>query len=167
MNHGDIEAKRPHLNELSRRVIGLCREVHRELGPGLLESAYQAALAHELTLARIPFEQQRATPLLSKGVKLDCGYRIDLIVAGELIVELKTVADILPIHRAQLLTYRKLERRSLGLVVNFNVPVLKDGFRRVICGDLFHDERPSRTDFDHVIALLGASVSLWFKSSGM
>lgn len=164
MNHGDTETQRRHLNELSQRVIGLCIEVHRELGPGLLESAYETALAYELTQAGIPFELQRATPLHYKGVKLDCGYRLDLVVAGELIVELKTVSELLPIHHAQLLTYLKLERRSLGLRINFNVPALKDGVRRVVAGALFREERPVRSDGRHLISLLCASVSLWFCS---
>ena len=137
MNHQDPETQRTKLNELSHRVIGLCMEVHRELGPGLLESTYEEALAYELTQAGLAFERQRDMPLLYKGVKLDCGYRLDFIVEGQLIVELKAVTELLPIHQAQLLTYLKLERRSLGLLINFNVPVLKDGIRRVAIGDLF------------------------------
>ena len=137
MNHKDTEAQRENLNELSHRVIGLCMEVHRELGPGLLESAYEEALAYEFTHAALTFARQREMPLLYKGVKLDCGYRLDFIVEGLLIIELKTVHELLPIHHAQLLTYLKLERSSLGLLINFNVPVLKDGVRRVVAGDLF------------------------------
>ncbi len=165
MNHEDPEAQRAKLNELSHRVIGLCMEVHRELGPGLLESAYEEALAYEFTQAGFAFERQREMPLLYKGVKLDCGYRLDFIVEGQLIVELKTVAELLPIHHAQLLTYLKLERRSLGLLVNFNTPVLKDGVRRVVSGDLFKQEKPTRTDLGHLALLLCASVSLWFTNS--
>ena len=164
MNHEDTEAQRTKLNELSHRVIGLCIEVHRELGPGLLESAYEEALAYEFTQAGLVFERQREMPLLYKGVKLDCGYRLDFIVDGQLIIELKAVTELLPIHHAQLLTYLKLERRSLGLLVNFNVPVLKDGIRRVAAGDLFKHERPTRSDLGHLALLLCASVSLWFKN---
>lgn len=165
MNHEDTETQKAQLNELSHRVIGRCIEVHRELGPGLLESAYEEALAHEFTLAGIAFERQREMPLLYKGVKLDCGYRLDFIVEGQLIIELKAVTELLPIHHAQLLTYLKLERRPLGLLVNFNVPALKDGVRRVAAGDLFKTEKPARSDLGHLVLLLCASVSLWFKAS--
>ena len=96
MNHRDTEAQRKTLNELSQRVIGLCIEVHRVLGPGLLESAYEAALAHELSLAGIPFQKQIDLPLEYKGVKLDCGYRLDFIIDEELIVELKAVQEMIP-----------------------------------------------------------------------
>lgn len=163
MNHKDSEAQRQNLNELSRKVIGLAIEVHRELGPGLLESAYEEALAYELTQTGIPFTRQQETPLLYKGVKLDCGYRLDLIIADKLIVELKTVSEILPIHHAQLLTYLKLQQRSLGLLINFNVPVLKDGVRRIVAGELFKTERTSKTDLGQLLSLLCASVPLWFK----
>ena len=112
-------------------------EVHREIGPGLLESAYEEALAFELVQAGFVFERQREMPLLYKGTKLECGYRLDFVVAGELLIELKSVAELLPIHHAQVMTYLKLERRPLGLLVNFNVPVLKDGIRRIVAGDLF------------------------------
>jgi GxxExxY protein len=164
MNHKDTETRRAQLNELSHRVIGRCIEVHRELGPGLLESAYEEALAHEFTIAGIAFERQREMPLLYKGVKLDCGYRLDFIVEGQLIIELKAVAELLPIHHAQLLTYLKLERRPLGLLVNFNAPALKNGVHRVAAGDLFQTEKPTRTDLGHLALLLCASVVLWFKT---
>ena len=131
MNHEDTEAQRSNLNELSNRVIGLCIEVHRELGPGLLESAYEEALAYELTHAGLKYERQRDMPLLYKGVKLDCGYRLDLVIEGELIIELKAATELLPVHHAQLLTYLKLERRSLGMLINFNVPILKNGIKRM------------------------------------
>ena len=169
MNHEDTETQSPEtqrekLNDLSHRVIGLCMEVHRELGPGLLESAYEEALAYEFVQAGLTFERQRETPLLYKGVKLNCGYRVDFVVDGGLIIELKAVNELLPIHHAQLLTYLKLERKSLGLLVNFNVPVLKDGIRRVAAGDLFLGEKPRRSDLGQLALLLCASVSLWFKS---
>jgi len=163
MNHEDTETLRKTLNDLSYRVIGLCIEVHRELGPGLLESAYEEALAYELTQAGLAFERQRDMPLSYKGVKLDCGYRLDLVVEGRLIVELKAVNELLPLHHAQLLTYLKLEHRPLGLLINFNVPVVKDGIRRVVAGELFKDEKPARSDLGQLILLLCASVSLWFK----
>jgi GxxExxY protein len=168
MHHKDTETQsdeiqRQKLNELSHCVIGLCMEVHRELGPGLLESAYEEALAYELVQTGISFERQREMPLLYKGVKLDCGYRVDFVVEGELIIELKAVTEVLPIHHAQLLTYLKLDRRSLGLLINFNVPALKDGVRRVVAGDLFRTEKSTRSDVGQLALLLCASVSLWFK----
>ena len=162
MNHKDTETQRLKLNELSHRVIGLCMEVHRELGPGLLESAYEEALAYELIQAGMAFVRQRETPLLYKGVALNCGYRVDFIVEGELLLELKAVNELLPIHHAQVLTYLKLERQSLGLLVNFNVPALKDGVKRVAAGDLFKDQKSIRNDFGQLAILLCASVSLWF-----
>ena len=137
MNHGDTEAQRQKLNHLSQQVIGLCIEVHRVLGPGLLESAYEAALAYELAAAGVSFQKQVDLPLDYKGVKLECGYRLDFIIAGELIVELKAVQEILPVHKAQLLTYLKLNEKSLGLLINFNVPLLKDGVQRVVIGETF------------------------------
>ena len=161
MNHEDTETQRKKLNELSRKVIGLCLEVHRELGPGLLESAYEEALSHEFTQAGLAFERQRETPLLYKGVKLNCGYRLDFLVEGELILELKAVNDLLPVHHAQVLTYLKLERRSLGLIVNFNVPMLKDGIRRIVAGDLFKDADSVGTCLGPLALLLCAFVSLW------
>jgi GxxExxY protein len=148
----------------SFQVIGLCMEVHRELGPGLLESAYEEALAYEFTQAGLAFERQREMPLPYKGVKLNCGYRLDFLVEGQLILELKAVGELLPVHHAQLLTYLKLERRSLGLLINFNVPVLKAGISRVVAGDLFKDEKRFRTDLGQLVLLLCASVPLWLKS---
>ncbi len=119
MNHEGTEAQRARLNELSHRVLGFCIEVHRELGPGLLESAYEEALAYELAMAGIKFERQRDMPLIYKGVKLDCGYRLDMVIEGELILELKAVHELLPVHHAQLLTYLKLERRSAWFARQF------------------------------------------------
>lgn len=152
------------MDELSNHVMGLCIEVHRELGPGLLESAYEEALAHELSMAGLSFERQRDMPLLYKGVRLDCGYRLDLVIEGGLIVELKTVGELMPIHQAQLLTYLKLEQRSLGLLINFNVPLLKDGIRRVVAGGLYKDPTAAGGDLRALILPLCASVTLWFKS---
>ena len=119
--------------ELSDQVIGAAIEVHRQLGPGLLESAYQACLAHELSLRSILFVSQLDLPLTYKGVQLDVGYRIDLLVEDKIIVELKAVETVLPIHEAQLLTYLRLLKKPVGLLLNFSVPVLKDGIiRRVL-----------------------------------
>lgn len=107
-------------------------EVHRELGPGLLESAYEEALAHELSQADLAFARQREVPLRYKDITLSCDYRLDFVIEDQLLLELKAVSELLPIHQAQVLTYLKLERLSLGLLINFNVPVLKDGIRRII-----------------------------------
>jgi GxxExxY protein len=120
------------LNALSKRVIGAAIEVHRHLGPGLLESAYQAGLAEELRYLQIPFQEQVPLPLTYRGRNLDCGYRLDLVVGGGLVLELKSVGEIAPIHVAQLLSYLRLSNRGLGLLINFNVPVLKNGIRRVV-----------------------------------
>ncbi len=118
---------------LSEQIIGAAIEVHRELGPGLLESAYQACLAHELALRSILFVSQLDLPLTYKGVHLDVGYRIDLLVDDKIIVELKAVEKVLPIHEAQLLTYLRILKKPVGLLLNFSVPVLKDGIiRRVL-----------------------------------
>jgi len=105
-----------------------------------LESAYEECLAYELSKAGLRFERQKPLPVRYKEVQLDCGYRLDLVVEDELILEIKAVTEILPIHEAQLLTYLKLDRKSLGLLINFNVPVLKHGVKRVACGDLFRPE---------------------------
>lgn len=137
VHHGDTEARRTSLNELAQRVLGLCIEVHRELGPGLLESAYEEALAYEFSAADISFIRQSEMPLRYKDRTLNCGYRLDFVVEQELVLELKSVQELLPIHHAQVLTYLKLQRLPLGLLINFNVPVLKDGIRRIAFGDLF------------------------------
>ena len=105
-------------------------DVHRTLGPGLLESAYQACLCHELELRKLTFRQQVESPITYKGIQLDCGYRIDLIVSDKVVVELKSVQEILPVHEAQLLTYLHLTGLRIGLLINFNVAVLKNGIRR-------------------------------------
>jgi len=118
--------------ELTGKIIGAAIEVHRELGPGLLESAYQICLARELTLRKVPYEQEKPLPVEYKGVRLDCGYRLDFIVAGKVVVELKAVEKPHPIHEAQLLTYLKLTGCKVGLLINFNVPVLKNGIKRLV-----------------------------------
>lgn len=120
------------LNALSGRVIGACIEVHRVLGPGLLESAYEECLRYELIQVGLNFEQQKPLPVVYKGTRLDCGYRLDFVIENKLIIELKAVAALAPIHEAQLLTYLKLSRLSLGLLINFNVPILKSGIKRIV-----------------------------------
>ncbi len=120
------------LDDLSSQVINAAIEVHRALGPGLLESAYEHCLCRELELRGVPFVQQQAVPVEYKGIRLDCGYRLDLCVAGRIVVEIKSVSELLPIHDAQLLTYLKLTDLSLGLLLNFNVPLLKNGIRRIV-----------------------------------
>ncbi len=119
-------------DDLSNKVIGCALEVHRHLGPGLLESAYAQCLAHELSTAGIPFELERPIPVSYKGKRLDCGFRADIVVDDSLIVELKSVHELLPIHEAQLLTYMKLAGVRIGLLMNFNVRVLKDGLKRMV-----------------------------------
>jgi GxxExxY protein len=115
---------------LTREIISAAIQVHQALGPGLLESAYQACLCRELELHRLRFRQQLELPVVYKDVKLDCGYRIDFIVEEKVVVELKAVEEILPVHEAQLLTYLRLSGLRVGLLINFNVPLLKDGIRR-------------------------------------
>ena len=119
-------------DELSNRVIGCAIEVHRTLGPGLLESAYRQCLAHELSLANVPFRMEVPLPVRYKETLLDCGYRIDLLVGGDLILELKTVETILPIHQAQILSYMRLAKVPAGLLINFNVVKLTNGIKRVV-----------------------------------
>jgi len=117
---------------LSRRVIGCAIEVHRELGPGLLESTYSHCLAYELDRAAIAYRLEWPVPLEYKGNHLDCGYRIDLLVEGTLVVELKATDSISKVHEAQILTYMKLAAMHVGLLMNFNVTMLKDGIRRFV-----------------------------------
>ncbi len=117
---------------VSNRVIGCAIEVHRHLGPGLLESTYEQCLARELSLSGIDFKLQTPLPVEYKGTKLDCGYRVDMLIEDTLIVELKCVEAILGIHKAQLLTYMKLANISIGLLINFNVKTLKDGIKRFV-----------------------------------
>jgi GxxExxY protein len=116
---------------LTEQVIGAAIEVHRSLGPGLLESAYEECLCFELKQRGLLFQRQVALPVEYKSVRLDCGYRIDLVVKEELIIEIKTVEKLLPVHEAQLLTYLKLSGIKKGLLFNFYTPVLRDGIRRM------------------------------------
>jgi GxxExxY protein len=120
------------INQLTEQVIGACIEIHKTLGPGLLESAYEECLCRELSLRGIEFERQRSLPVAYKGVQLDCGYRLDLVVENKLIVELKSVQELMPVHDAQLLTYLKLSGLTVGLLINFNVPVLRRGIKRIV-----------------------------------
>ena len=129
MNHRDTETQRDSLTE---KVIGLAIEVHRALGPGLLESAYEECLCFELRQAGIAFRRQVALPVVYKEVRLDIGYRIDIVIEEQLIVELKTVEKLAPIHEAQLLTYLRLSGLKIGLLLNFNTSVLKNGIKRMV-----------------------------------
>jgi GxxExxY protein len=119
-------------NELSHRVIGAAIEVHRHLGPGLLKSAYEECLCHEFKLQKIPFERQKPLPITYKGVKLDCDYKVNILVDKLVIVEVTAVEEIAPIYEAQVLTYLKLSDLWLGLLINFNVEVLKEGIHRIV-----------------------------------
>lgn len=123
-------------NELSRIVIGHSIDIHRALGPGLLENAYEECLFYKLSQAGLPVEKQKPMPLVYEGVHLECGYRIDILVANKLVLEIKSVEALHNVHLAQVMTYLKLGDFGLGLLVNFNVAVLKDGIRRVINGRL-------------------------------
>jgi GxxExxY protein len=118
--------------ELTHAIIGAAIDVHRVLGPGLLESAYEECLARELTIRNIPFERQKPLPLVYKDVKLECGYRIDLLVDGRVVVELKAVDALAPVHDAIVLTYLRLSGCKIGLLINFDTAVLKDGIRRLV-----------------------------------
>lgn len=121
-----------NINDLTGEVIGAAIEVHKHLGPGLLESAYEECLCHELRLREIVYERQKALAINYKQVRLDCGYRLDLVVEDKVILELKSCERIEDIHKAQLLTYLKLSGLQLGLILNFNVPIMKEGIVRVV-----------------------------------
>jgi GxxExxY protein len=130
------------LNGITEQIIGAAIDVHRALGPGLLESAYEACLAFELVSRGLKIEQQRALPVVYRDVKLDCGYRLDLVVENSIVIELKAVEQILPVHRAQLLSYLKLAGLKAGLLVNFHSKMLKDGIVRLV--NNFPDSQRSR-----------------------
>ncbi|ACM21525.1 PDDEXK_3 family protein [Geotalea daltonii FRC-32] len=117
---------------MSAQVIAAAIEVHRNLGPGLLESAYEECLCHEMQLRQIQFERQKPLPVTYKGKHLDCGYRIDIVAGGEILLELKCVEKLMPIHEAQLLTYLKLSGLKTGLLIDFNAVLLKDGIKRFV-----------------------------------
>ncbi|MFC1830213.1 GxxExxY protein [Thermodesulfobacteriota bacterium] len=120
------------INELSSKIIGAAIQVHKALGPGLLESAYEECMCHELDIQHLSLERQKPLPLSYKGIKLDCGYRLDIVVKNAIILELKSCEKIEPIHKAQLLTYLKLSGLKLGLILNFNVPIMRDGIVRIV-----------------------------------
>ena len=128
----DISRQRENQERDSRTepIIGAAIEVHKQLGPGLLESTYEECLCHELHLRGIQFQRQIDLPVVYKSLRLDCGYRLDLLVEDSVLVELKAVERLLPVHEAQLLTYLHLAHKPVGLLINFNVPLLKDGVRR-------------------------------------
>ena len=119
-------------NEITHQIIGAAIEVHKHLGPGLLESAYEECLFHELQLRNLRVERQKAVPVVYKQTKLECGYRLDLLIEGRVVVELKSVEGLGPIHEAIILTYLRMSGHKLGLLINFNVSALKDGVRRFI-----------------------------------
>ena len=121
-------------NLLSKKILGAAIEVHRHLGPGLLESVYEECLAYELRQRGIAFERQKQIPLLYKGQNLNTNLRIDLLVENLVVVELKSVASLIPLHNAQLLTYLKLTKCKLGLLLNFNTELMKDGIKRIVNG---------------------------------
>jgi GxxExxY protein len=121
-----------HETGLSPRVIGLAMDVHRHLGPGLLESAYEECFCFELIQAGIAYRRQVPLPIVYKDIRLDCGYRMDVVVENDIIVEIKAVERILPIHEAQMLTYLRLSRLKVGLLMNFNSVILKDGLKRFV-----------------------------------
>jgi GxxExxY protein len=120
-----------NMNNLTGEVIAAAIEVHKILGPGLLESTYEECLCREFGLRKISFERQKELPIEYQGLRLDCGYRLDIIVESRLILELKACESLLPIHQAQLLTYLKLTGMKVGLLINFNVPILKTGIKRI------------------------------------
>jgi GxxExxY protein len=118
--------------QLTHEIIGAAIAVHRELGPGLLEAVYEECLCHELSLRGLAFDRQKPIPVVYRGTKLDCGYRADIVVSGRVIVEIKAVANVAPIHEAVMLTYLRLSGCKIGLLINFHSTVLKDGVRRFV-----------------------------------
>ena len=124
--------EKDRLDSITRRIIGAAIEVHRRLGPGLLESAYATRLAFELRHMGLQIEEQRPLPVVYRDVKLDCGYRLDLVVEDSVVVEIKAVDQLAPIHDAQLLSYLRLSDRRVGLLINFHVRVLKNGLKRIV-----------------------------------
>jgi len=128
----DVDPERTRLDSLTDGIIGAAISVHRVLGPGLLESAYEECLCFELRHADLRFERQVPLPIVYKEVRLNCGYRMDLVVEDSVIIEIKAVERIVPVHEAQLLSYLKLTGKKVGLLMNFHVPVLKQGIKRVV-----------------------------------
>ncbi len=134
IHHRGTEDTEGSSRRCTHDIVGAAIEVHRRLGPGLLESAYETCLCRELYLRRIGFQQQVALPVQYRGLNLDCGYRLDILVEQSVIIEVKALGKVLPVHRAQVLTYLKLTGLRLGLLINFNVDVLRHGIYRVING---------------------------------
>lgn len=126
--------KEERLNKIAEAIIGSAINVHKALGPGLLESAYESCLIYDLGQAGLKVEQQKPIPVVYRSVKLECGYRLDLMVENEVVVEIKSVERLLPIHKAQLMSYLKLSDCRVGLLINFNVEVLKGGIQRIVNG---------------------------------
>jgi GxxExxY protein len=122
------------INQITEKIIGCAISVHRGLGPGLLESAYEECLCYELVQENLKFDRQMPLPVVYKGVKLDCGYRMDLVIEDLVIIEIKAVERIIPVHEAQLLSYLKLYNKKVGLLFNFHVSVLKNGMKRIVNG---------------------------------
>ena len=122
------------INAITKSIIGAAIDVHRELGSGLLESAYEECLCYELDLRKIAYERQKPVPIIYKSQMLDCGYRLDLLVDDLVVVEIKAIQELLPIHEAQFLTYLRLGGWKVGLLINFNVPLLKQGIKRLVLG---------------------------------
>lgn len=119
-------------NRITEKIIGCAIEVHKSLGPGLLESAYEECLCYELTQSGLRYKRQVPLPVVYKGVKLECGYRMDLVVEDSVVVEIKAIEKIMPVHEAQLLSYLKLHNKKVGLLMNFHIPVLKNGLKRIV-----------------------------------
>src|SRR5437879_4945181 len=127
-----MNVSKDELNKTTEAIIGAAIAVHRELGPGLLESAYEKCLAYELIQRGFTIERQRRVPIIYKSIKIDCGYRLDMIVNDLVIFEIKAVDKLIPINEAQLLPYLKLTKMKVGLLINFHVPILKDGVKRIV-----------------------------------
>ena len=126
-----IEPIPASVEEAVTRFLDAAFNVHRELGPGLLESVYEACVCHELTLMGVPFQRQVSVPVSYRGIQIESGLRLDLLVADEVVIELKSIDALLPIHEAQLLTYLKITQKRVGILINFNVPLLKQGLKRI------------------------------------
>lgn len=124
--------EKEQLDLITKEIIGAAIEVHRRLGPGLLESAYEACLVFELRERGLKIEQQKPLPVIYRDVKLDCGYRLDLVVEDSVIVEIKAIEQLLPVHDAQLLSYLRLSNKNVGLLINFHVRLLKNGIKRIV-----------------------------------
>lgn len=127
-----LSEEQEFLDRITEKIIGCAIEVHKGLGPGLLESAYEECLCYELEQRGLKFERQVSLPVVYKDVKLDCGYRMDIVIENSIIVEVKAVENLIPVHDAQLLSYLKLYNKKVGLLMNFHVPILKKGLKRIV-----------------------------------